>query len=66
MTKVQRLEQEIKQLSPSELAAFRKWFDEYDAVEWDKQIEQDAIACKLDKLAEKALADHKAGRSKEI
>jgi len=66
MTKVQRLEQEIKQLSPSELAAFRKWFDEYDSVEWDKQIEQDAIAGKLDKLAEKALADHKAGRSKEI
>jgi hypothetical protein len=66
MTKVQRLEQEIQQLSPSELAAFRKWFDEYDAVEWDQQIEQDAIDGKLDKLAEKALADHKAGRSKEI
>lgn len=66
MTKIQRLEREIKQLSPNELAAFRKWFDEYNAVEWDKQIEQDAIDGKLDRLADKALRDHKEGRSKEI
>ncbi len=66
MTKVQRLEREIKQLSPSELAAFRNWFNEYDSVEWDKQIEQDAVAGRLDKLPGKALADHKAGRTREI
>jgi hypothetical protein len=66
MTRVQKLVREIEELSPSELAAFRKWFQEYDGVEWDKQIEQDAIAGKLDKLAEKALADHKAGRTKEL
>ena len=66
MTKVQRLEREIEELSPSELAAFRKWFRQYDSVEWDKQIEQDAVAGKFDKLAEKALADHEAGRTKEI
>lgn len=66
MTKVQRLEQEIKGLTPSELSAFREWFHEYDSVAWDKQIEQDAAANKLDKLAEKALADHKAGRTREI
>jgi len=66
MTKIQRLEREIKGLSPGELAAFRKWFDQYDSVVWDKQIEEDTAAGKLDKLAEKALADHKAGRTKEI
>jgi len=66
MTKVQRLEQEIKDLTPSELVAFRKWFQEYDATEWDRQIEEDALAGKFDKLAEKALSDHKAGRTSEI
>ena len=66
MTKVQRLVREIEELNPGELAAFRKWFQEYDSTVWDEQIEQDAVAGKLDRLAEKALADHKAGRTKEI
>ena len=65
MTKVQRLLREIEELSPRELAALREWFQEYDSVEWDKQIERDAVAAKLDKLAENALADHEAGRAKE-
>lgn len=66
MTRVQRLEQEIKALAPQELADFRKWFQEYDAQQWDKQIEEDASSGKLDQLAQKALGDHKAGKSKEI
>ncbi len=66
MTKVQRLEREIEELTRDELAAFRKWFQEYDSAVWDEQIEQDALAGRFDKLAEKALADHKAGRTKEI
>jgi hypothetical protein len=66
MTRIQKLEQEIKKLSSSELAAFRKWFQEYDATEWDRQIQDDALSGKFDKLAEKALADHKAGRTREI
>ncbi|HNS21448.1 MAG TPA: hypothetical protein PKH24_13175 [Sedimentisphaerales bacterium] len=57
MTKIQRLEKEIEELTSSELAAFRKWSWEYDAAVWDEQIEQDAIAGKLDRLAENALAD---------
>ena len=66
MTRVQMLEQEVKQLTSDELAAFREWFQEYDAAEWDRQIEEDALAGKFDKLAEEALADHKAGRTTEI
>ena len=66
MTRVQRLARGIEELTPKELAAFRKWFQEYDSAVWDEQIEQDAVAGKLDQLAEKALADHKAGRTKEL
>jgi hypothetical protein len=66
MTRVQKLEREIKELTRTELAAFRQWFQEYDATQWDRQIEEDALAGKFDRLAEKALADHRAGRTKEL
>jgi hypothetical protein len=66
MTKIQRIEQEIRDLTPVELAAFREWFQEYDAVQWDRRIEDDALAGKLDDLAEKALQHHRAGRTTEI
>jgi hypothetical protein len=66
MTRVQRLAQEIEELTSEELSAFRRWFLEYDAAAWDEQIEQDVAGGRLDKLAEKTLADHKAGRTKEM
>jgi hypothetical protein len=66
MTRVQRLEREIEELTRDELTAFRTWFQEYDSAAWDEQIEQDAAAGKLDKLAEKALANHTAERTREI
>jgi len=66
MTKVEKLENEIKQLNPDELAAFRDWFRQYDSDEWDKEIERDVSAGRLDKLAQEAIAAHKAGRTREI
>lgn len=66
MTRIQKLEQEIRRLAPSELVAFRKWFEDYDSDQWDSQIEEDALTGKLDRLAQKALADHKAGKTNEI
>ncbi|MEE4376448.1 MAG: hypothetical protein V2J55_02905 [Candidatus Competibacteraceae bacterium] len=66
MTSVAMIEQEIKKLSPQELADFRRWFAAFDAEAWDAQIESDAAAGKLDALAEKALAEHEAGKSREI
>ena len=35
MTKLEALEQEIKQLSREELKALRRWFLEQEAEEWD-------------------------------
>jgi hypothetical protein len=66
MTKIERLEHDIMTLDPSELAALRDWFQNYLADEWDKHVEQDARAGKLDRLADKALADHRAGRTKPL
>lgn len=66
MRKVEKLEDEVQQLNPDELAAFREWFRKYDSDEWDKEIEGDILAGRLDRLAEEAIATHKAGRTKEI
>ncbi len=66
MTRIQQLEREIKELTRDELAAFRQWFQEYDASQWDSQIEEDVLAGRFDRLAEQALADHKARRTKEL
>jgi hypothetical protein len=64
MSQIEILEQTIKQLSPDELAAFRTWFLEFDAAEWDRQIEMDSEAGKLDRLAQSAVEEHKAGKTK--
>jgi KaiC/GvpD/RAD55 family RecA-like ATPase len=66
MTKVEKLENEVQRLNPDELAAFRDWFRRYDSDEWDKEIERDVSAGRLDKLAQEAIAAHKAGRTREI
>jgi len=66
MTKVQKLENEVQQLNPDELATFRDWFRKYDADEWDKEIEGDILAGRLDRLAEEGIAAYKAGRTREI
>ena len=66
MTRVAKLEKEIQQLSRDELAAFRDWFRKCDSDEWDREIEKDILAGRLDGLAEEAIAAHKAGRMKAI
>jgi len=50
---ITEIEQAITQLSPKELSRLRAWFEEFDAQEWDKQIEREAKAGKLDKIAER-------------
>ena len=66
MGKIEKIEQEIQALSREELAQFRAWFLEYDWAIWDRQIERDAEAGRLDDLAARALRDHAAGKSTPI
>jgi hypothetical protein len=66
MSQVEMLEQTVKQLSPGELAAFRFWFVEFDAAEWDRQIKMDSKAGKPDRLVQSAIEEHKAGKTKRI
>ena len=47
MTKVEKLENEVQQLNPDELASFRDWFRKYDSDEWDKEIEGEKNGVRL-------------------
>jgi hypothetical protein len=60
MGKVEKIEDEVQALSPTELAQFRAWFLEYDWAAWDQQLERDVQAGRLDDLADKALREHAA------
>jgi hypothetical protein len=60
MSKLEALEKKVSGLSAEELAEFRRWFAEFDSAAWDRQIERDVKAGKLDALADEALRDHAA------
>lgn len=66
MGNVEKLERQVKDLSPKELSAFREWFIAYDWEAWDRQLGKDVAAGKLDTLAEKALRDHAGGKSTKL
>ncbi len=66
MAKVESLEREVSALTADELAEFRGWFAEFDAARWDRQIEGDAVAGRLDALADRALEAHRRGESREL
>lgn len=66
MTKVESLEREVEQLAPDELAAFRAWFVEHDWQAWDRELEQDVAAGRLDRFADEALAEYERGETTEL
>ena len=66
LSEVEQLEKQIEKLSPEDLAKFRAWFLEFDARVWDAEIEADLKAGKLKGLIAEALADHKAGKAREL
>jgi len=66
MGNVEKIEQDVQALSPEVLAQFRAWFLEYDWAAWDRQLERDVQAGKLDQLADRALRDHTAGKTKPL
>jgi len=59
---VEELEIGVSRLSPEELARFSDWFEEFIADEWDRQIEADILAGRLDAAGKRADDDFEAGR----
>jgi len=66
MSRVQEIETAIQKLKPQEIHEVADWLQELREELWDKQIEADARAGKLDKLMEEAREDYRAGRTKPL
>lgn len=66
MKNVRSIEQATEALPPSELAEFRRWFAEFDAAAWDRQIELDVEGGRLDRLIAEAQADFEHGDHREL
>ena len=64
MSKLKRLEDGVRDLSPKELAEFATWLAEFRAGQFDAAIEADVAAGSLDRVIETARAEHRASRSK--
>jgi hypothetical protein len=60
------LETAVTQLPAEELTAFAQWFEEYLADAWDRRIEADIQAGRLDEAGRRADADFEAGRCKPL
>ena len=66
MSTVQEGQEAVSQLPQEDLAAFRVWFAEFDAILWDRQLEACVAAGRLDPLAEEALNDLREGRCTDL
>jgi hypothetical protein len=63
MTTVQEIEQAIKRLSSEELAQLKQKIADYEWEQWDKQLEKDIKAGRLDALAKEALNELREGKT---
>lgn len=59
MSTVQEIENAIEQLSDQEIAEIRSWL-------WERDIERDAVAGRLDAFAQEALQEHRAGKTRKL
>jgi hypothetical protein len=63
---IDEIEKAVASLPADQLARFRAWFEAFDAARFDEKIERDAASGRLDRLAERALADFRQGRAREL
>ena len=66
MSTVQEIETAIQKLKPKEIREVGDWLDELREDLWDRQIDADIKAGRLDKMMEEAKQDYLAGRTKPL
>jgi len=66
MKNLEEIQSTVAKLSREELSAFRNWFQVYDSDAWDREIEEDVAAGRLDAIADQAMRDFKEGRCTEL
>jgi predicted transcriptional regulator len=63
---IKEIEQAVSKLSRDELAAFRKWFMDFDWKAWDREIEEDVASGRLDAVIQEVDDDIRAGRVSDL
>lgn len=66
MTKLEKIQESVEALSDRELRELGKWLDELRAQRWDRQIEEDAEAGRLDRFFAEARAEIAAGKTRPL
>jgi hypothetical protein len=66
MSTVAEIENALQNLPVDDAWKVADWLQDYLDSKWDKQIDADIAAGKLDKLADEAVADYRAGRVKPL
>ncbi|HSW10041.1 MAG TPA: hypothetical protein VLK32_03940 [Bacillota bacterium] len=66
MTRLEELERAVASLTAEEFREFRRWFLEKDWEQWDRQLEEDSSAGKLDFLVREASDARKQGKLREL
>jgi hypothetical protein len=66
MTKLEKIEQDIAALDPSDVRKLADWIEDYKAELWDNQLMEDAKAGKLDRLIETARKEIVAGKVRAL
>jgi hypothetical protein len=66
MSRIEKIQQEILALPQTDYVQLRQWFSELDWEKWDKQIESDSDAGKLDFLIAEVLEEKENGTLKDL
>ena len=66
MSTVLEIENALQSLPLDDARKVADWLQDYLDEKWDRQIDADIDAGRLDKLADKAVRDYRAGRVKPL
>ena len=66
MSTVEEITAAIARLPEDQISRVRAWLEDFAERRWDEQIEQDERAGRLDAMIERALDEHRAGRTRPL
>jgi hypothetical protein len=66
MSTIEEIESAVARLTPSDYEKFRQWLSDYENRKWDRQLDEDSQAGRLDDLAKEALEDLQRGNCTEL
>ena len=66
MSTIAEIENALQAIPVDEARKIAGWLQDYLDEKWDKEIDADLASGRFDKLADKAVSDYQAGRTKPL